>query len=165
MVYEKLYEMWASARLCACVCVSEHKVGWLTECQDMLLLLLLLLLGSNNKNVAHTHTHAHRERPVHVKILVVNRSRRRRRRRQQSRRAALVCSASRTCMCVCECVCGCGACVCMPESISKILFVFCVSVILTRVLNVRAASRADRASSPTRLSSQATFAFAFPALS
>lgn len=59
--YMKNYMKCERVRGLVCVCVWEHKVGWLTECQDML--LLLLLLGSNNKNVAYTHirTHTHRE--------------------------------------------------------------------------------------------------------
>jgi len=64
---------------------------------------------------------------LHVKRLVVNRSRRRRCPKQQQQK--------RRCVRVAQCVC-------VSESVSKILFVFCVSVILTRVLNVRAALRA-----------------------
>lgn len=153
----KNYMKCERVRDCVCV-VCEHKVGWLTECQDVLLLLLLLLLGSNNKNVAHTHTQREARACKNIGSKPVASS-------SSSAAEPTRCARVLGLAHVHVCVCGCGACVCMPESISKILFVFCVSVILTRVLNVRAASRADRASSPTRPSSQATFAFAFPALS
>lgn len=81
------------------MCVCEHKVGWLTECQDVLLLLLLLLLGSNNKNVAHTHTEREARACKNIGSKPVASSS-----AAEPTRCARVLGLAHVHVCVCECV-------------------------------------------------------------